>query len=39
MGARLGMPEIAELMKRYFEEDSDKKSLAVEGKRSRPRWR
>jgi uncharacterized protein (DUF342 family) len=32
MGARLGMPEIAELMKRYFEEDSDKKSLAVEGK-------
>lgn len=32
MQARLGMPEIAQLMKRYFEEDSGKKYLAVEGK-------
>ena len=32
MSARLGMTEIAELMKRYLDEDSSKKSLTVEGK-------
>jgi uncharacterized protein len=32
MAATLGMGEIAELMRRYLEEDSSKKSLVVEGK-------
>lgn len=32
MASRLGMPEIAELMRRYLEEDSSRKNLVVEGK-------
>jgi len=32
MAARLGMPEIAQLMKRYLEEDTGRKYLSVEGK-------
>jgi uncharacterized protein (DUF342 family) len=32
MAARLGMPEIAELMRRYLEEDGSRKYLVVEGK-------
>lgn len=32
MAVRLGMPEIAQLMKRYLEEDSGRKFLSVEGK-------
>jgi uncharacterized protein (DUF342 family) len=32
MAGRLGMGEIAELMKRYLEEDSERKFLTVEGK-------
>jgi uncharacterized protein (DUF342 family) len=32
MAATLGMGEIAELMRRYLEEDASKKSLVVEGK-------
>ena len=32
MAARLGMPQIAELMRRYLEEDSSRKNLVVEGK-------
>jgi uncharacterized protein (DUF342 family) len=32
MAARLGLPEIAGLMRRYLEEDGGKKSLVVEGR-------
>ncbi len=32
MAATLGIPQIAELMRRYLEEDTAKKSLVVEGK-------
>ncbi len=32
MAATLGIPQIAELMRRYLEEDAAKKSLVVEGK-------
>ena len=32
MAAKLGLGEIAELMRRYLEEDGAKKSLVVEGR-------